>query len=51
MACSVCFSANGRTLEAYYLTTAFLMLLPLGIATAAIFWILSRSKRPDHRDR
>ncbi|HKY63419.1 MAG TPA: hypothetical protein VJR29_08375 [bacterium] len=46
LACSVCFSAGARSLEAYYWTTALLMLLPLGIAGAAIYWIRSRNKRP-----
>lgn len=47
-ACAVCFSAEGKSLEAYYLTTIFLSLLPMLFVGGAVFWFRRQaSKRKD----
>ena len=46
-ACSVCFSATEGTREAYYLTTALLMLLPFVFLGALIYWLRKAEGRRD----
>jgi len=42
--CSVCFSGTEESLQAYYLTTAFLTLLPLLMVASIGYWIYRRHK-------
>jgi hypothetical protein len=42
-ACAVCFSANAKNREAFLATTAFLSLLPLGLAGGLWMWIRRRA--------
>jgi len=42
-ACAVCFSANAKNREAFLATTAFLSLLPLGMAGGLWMWIRRRA--------
>ena len=44
-ACSVCFSGRGESLEAYYLTTIFLTLLPLVTLGLIGFWIFRQHQK------
>jgi len=45
-ACSVCFSAKGASLYAYYGTTALLLLLPLSMVAVCAAWLYYRSRNP-----
>ena len=38
-ACSVCFSGREESLEAYYITTIFLTLLPVVLLSSIGFWL------------
>jgi len=44
-ACSVCFSGREESLEAYYLTTIFLTLLPLVMLAAIGFWLYRQHQK------
>lgn len=43
-ACPVCFSAKEETRVAFYLSTAFLSLLPLSMIAGVILWIRGKFK-------
>ena len=43
-ACSVCFSGREESLEAFYLTTIFLTLLPLIMLGSIGFWLFQQHK-------
>ena len=43
-ACAVCFSSSAKTLEAFYLTTIFLTLLPIVMILTISFWLYSKHK-------
>ena len=44
-ACSVCFSGREESLEAYYLTTIFLTLLPLIMLASIGFWLFRQYQK------
>ena len=46
-ACSVCFSATEATREAYYLSTAFMMLFPFVLLGALLYWLRRAASRRD----
>ena len=41
-ACSVCFEANDKNRAAFFATTIFLSLLPLGMIAAMYWWLRRR---------
>lgn len=47
LACAVCFDGPGETRQAFFVTTAFLTLLPLGMLAGAGAWLRSRARRAD----
>ncbi len=44
-ACSVCFSATDAAREAYYSTTAFMILLPIALVASIGVWLYRASRR------
>lgn len=44
-ACSVCFSAQGDTLLAYYGTTLFMILFPLALVGAFVYWLYRQHRK------
>jgi hypothetical protein len=50
-ACAVCFDGPGETRQAFFATTAFLTLLPLGMLAGAGAWLRSRARRADAEGR
>ena len=44
-ACAVCFSASEETLEAFYVTTIFLTLLPFVMLFSIGYWIYRKHKK------
>jgi hypothetical protein len=44
LACAACGVGNGRNKMAFFLTTIFLSLLPLGLIGAGILWIVRHSR-------
>ena len=44
-ACSVCFSGREESLEAYYITTIFLTLLPLIMLASIVFWLFRQHQK------
>ena len=46
-ACSVCFSATDAAREAYYSTTAFMILLPIGLVASIGVWLYRAARRAD----
>jgi hypothetical protein len=46
-ACAVCFDGPGETRQAFFVTTAFLTLLPLGMLAGAGAWLRSRARRAE----
>ena len=44
-ACAVCFSGRGESLEAFYLTTIFLTLLPLVTLGSIGFWLFRQHQK------
>jgi len=42
--CAVCFSGTEESLQAYYLTTAFLTLLPVLMVASIGYWIYRKHK-------
>ena len=44
-ACAVCFSGREESLEAFYLTTIFLTLLPLIMLASIGFWLFRQYKK------
>ena len=44
-ACSVCFSGREESLEAYYLTTIFLTLLPLIMLASIGIWLFRQYQK------
>ena len=44
-ACSVCFSGREESLEAFYLTTIFLTLLPLVTLGSIGFWLFKQHQK------
>ena len=42
--CAVCFSGTEESLQAYYLTTAFLTLLPLLMLASIGYWIYRKHR-------
>ena len=44
-ACSVCFSASEATLEAFYITTIFLTLLPVVMLFSIGYWIYRKHRK------
>ncbi|MBM4183347.1 MAG: hypothetical protein FJ207_03875 [Gemmatimonadetes bacterium] len=49
-ACAVCFDGPGETRQAFFATTAFLTLLPLGMLAGAGAWLRSRARRLESED-
>lgn len=49
-ACTMCFDGPGETRQAFFATTAFLTLLPLGMVAGAGAWLRSRARRADSQD-
>ena len=43
-ACPSCGVGNGRNKMAYFVTTIFLSLLPLGLIGAGLFWLVRRGR-------
>ena len=43
-ACAVCFSGTEESLQAYYITTAFLTLLPVLMLASIAYWIYRKSR-------
>jgi hypothetical protein len=46
-ACAVCFDGPGETRRAFFATTAFLTLLPLGMLAGAGAWLRSKARQSD----
>jgi hypothetical protein len=46
-ACAVCFDGPGETRQAFFVTTAFLTLLPLGMLAGAGAWLRNRARRAE----
>jgi len=46
-ACTMCFDGPGETRKAFFATTAFLTLLPLGMVAGAGAWLRSKARRAD----
>ena len=44
-ACAVCFSASEETLEAFYVTTIFLTLLPAVMLFSIGYWIYRKHRK------
>ena len=44
-ACAVCFSGREESLEAFYLTTIFLTLLPLVMLASIGYWLFRQHKK------
>ena len=44
-ACAVCFSASEETLEAFYVTTIFLTLLPVVMLFTIGYWIYRKHRK------
>ena len=44
-ACAVCFSGRGESLEAFYITTIFLTLLPLVTLGSIGFWLFKQHQK------
>jgi high-affinity Fe2+/Pb2+ permease len=44
-ACAVCFSGREESLEAFYLTTIFLTLLPLVMLASIGFWLFRQHQK------
>ena len=44
-ACAVCFSGTEESLQAYYITTAFLTLLPVFMLASIGYWIYRKHRR------
>ena len=44
-ACAVCFSASEETLEAFYVTTIFLTLLPVVLLFTIGYWIYRKHRK------
>ena len=44
-ACAVCFSASEETLEAFYVTTIFLTLLPVVMLFSIGYWIYRKHRK------
>jgi len=44
LACAACGVGNGRNKMAFFLTTIFLSLLPLGLIGAGLLWIVRNSR-------
>ncbi len=44
-ACAVCFSGKEETLEAFYITTVFLTLLPLVMLALIGFWLYRKYRK------
>ena len=42
--CAVCFSGSEESLQAYYVTTAFLTLLPVLMLASIAYWIYRKHK-------
>jgi hypothetical protein len=49
-ACAVCFDGPGETRKAFFATTAFLTLLPLGMLAGTGAWLRSKARRADAQD-
>ena len=49
-ACAVCFDGPGETRQAFFATTAFLTLLPLGMLAGTGAWLRSKARRADSQD-
>lgn len=43
-ACAVCFEANDKNRAAFFATTIFLSLLPLGMIAGMAFWLRRRAR-------
>jgi hypothetical protein len=50
-ACAVCLSYTDGKREAYYGTTALLMLLPFGLFGAILLWLRRAARRSARADR
>lgn len=50
MFCPVCFDVRDGPRVAFFVTTIFLSLLPLGMLGGLVWWIRLRSRAADHRD-
>lgn len=46
-ACAVCFDGPGETRRAFFATTAFLSLLPLGMVAGTGAWLRSKARGAD----
>ncbi len=46
-ACTMCFDGPGETRQAFFATTAFLTLLPLGMVAGAGAWLRNKARRAD----
>ena len=44
-ACAMCFSGSEESRRAFFVTAAFLTLLPLGMVAGATTWLRSRARR------
>lgn len=49
-ACAVCFDGPGETRRAFFATTAFLTLLPLGMLAGAGAWLRSKARQADEAE-
>jgi hypothetical protein len=49
-ACAVCFDGPGETRQAFFATTAFLSLLPLGMLAGTGAWLRRRARRAETED-
>ena len=51
LACAVCFSSSENTRVAFYLTTAFLTLLPVAMLIGGFYWVRKLQQKHDAVDQ
>jgi len=50
-ACAVCFSSSENTRAAFYLTTAFLTVLPVAMLIGGFYWVRKLQQKHDAVDQ
>jgi hypothetical protein len=50
-ACAMCFSGSEESRKAFFVTAAFLTLLPLGMVAGAATWLRSRARSAEAESR
>ena len=47
-ACAMCFSGSEESRKAFFVTAAFMTLLPLGMVAGATTWLRSKARAAEH---